>query len=60
MDEESGKTACLEETMKKFKGLYPALVTPYDRNGKVDDKKAQKLVEHLLDCGVDGFYIGRL
>ena len=44
--------------MKKFKGLYPALVTPYDRNGKVDDKKAQKLVEHLLDCGVDGFYIG--
>ena len=44
--------------MKKFKGIYPALVTPYDASGEVDLKMVQKLTAHLTKCGADGFFVG--
>ena len=45
--------------MKKiFKGIMPALVTPFLEDRKtVDEKAARDLVEHLLEQGADGFYI---
>lgn len=44
--------------MKRMKGLYPALVTPFDPEGRLDIHAAQKLVERLSEKGVDGFYVG--
>ena len=45
--------------MKKiFKGIMPALVTPFLEDRKtVDEKATRDLVEHLLEQGADGFYI---
>ncbi len=42
--------------MEKFKGIYPALVTPYTKDGDVDHEMLKKLIDKLIDEGVDGFY----
>ena len=39
-----------------IKGIIPALVTPFDSNGKVDYGVLSELVNRLIDQGVDGFY----
>jgi 4-hydroxy-tetrahydrodipicolinate synthase len=39
--------------MKEIKGLYTALVTPF-KNGKVDEKAFQSLVEWQIERGVHG------
>lgn len=44
--------------MKKFKGIFPALVTPFDENGKIHAYAVSKLVEKCLEKGVAGFYVG--
>lgn len=44
--------------MKKYKGVFPALVTPYDENGRIHSSMVEKLVDHLIMCGVDGLYVG--
>lgn len=44
--------------MKKYRGIFPALVTPYDEKGKVDADRMQRLVEKNLRQGVAGFYVG--
>lgn len=44
--------------MKKITGIFPALVTPYNTEGKVDVNKIQALVEKLQNTGVNGFYVG--
>jgi len=36
-----------------FKGLFPAVVTPF-KDGKFDEKGYRKLLKYLLDGGVDG------
>lgn len=43
--------------MKKFEGIYTALVTPFDKNGKINDSAIQKLVDKNLKEGVSGFYV---
>ncbi len=43
--------------MNKFKGLFAALVTPYTEEKQVDYKQVKRLVRHLLDSGMDGFYV---
>lgn len=43
--------------MKKFKGLYPALITPFRENGTIDGDAVQRLVAANLEKGVDGFYV---
>ena len=40
-----------------FKGIMPALITPYDREGNVKKDTVKKLVEAQLEAGVDGFYV---
>lgn len=43
--------------MKKFEGIYTALVTPFDSNGKINASALQKLVDRNLNDGADGFYV---
>jgi len=43
--------------MKRFQGIFPALLTPFDKNGKVYYPALEKLVEMNLEKGVDGFYV---
>lgn len=45
--------------MKKiFKGIMPALITPFESDGKtVNEKTARELIEYHLNQGADGFYV---
>ena len=42
----------------KFKGIFPALLTPFDENDRVNTKVLEELVDYNLKKGVDGFYVG--
>lgn len=39
-----------------LKGIYTALLTPFDRNGRVDEGALRALVSDNIAVGVDGFY----
>lgn len=41
-----------------FKGIYTALLTPFDKNNKINEKVLEQLVKHNLAMGVKGFYVG--
>jgi len=41
----------------KFKGILPALVTPFCENESINRTVPEQLPEHLLGKGADGFYI---
>lgn len=43
--------------MKKFNGIYTALVTPFHSSGKINPEAVQRLVEDNLKKGVSGFYV---
>lgn len=43
--------------MTKFQGIYPALVTPFTVDGRVDADAVQKLTASLKEKGVNGFYV---
>ncbi|MCH2211966.1 MAG: dihydrodipicolinate synthase family protein [Fuerstiella sp.] len=43
--------------MKQFHGIYPALVTPFDRTGGINETVVKEIVNWHLKEGVDGFYI---
>lgn len=40
-----------------FKGIYAALLTPFDSYGRVNRKEIKKLVRYLIGKGIDGFYV---
>lgn len=40
-----------------FKGILPALITPLDRNGKLNSDVLKRLVNDLIEQGADGFYL---
>ena len=42
----------------KFKGVLPALLTPFDKDGNVNKSTVDKLVKYNLKKGVNGFYVG--
>ncbi len=44
--------------MKDFKGIFTALLTPFDKNDKINAKTLEKLVKYNVDMGVAGFYVG--
>ena len=44
--------------MEKFKGIFTALLTPFDKNYKVNEKELEKLVKFNIEKGVTGFYVG--
>lgn len=42
----------------KFEGILPALITPFERDGKtVNEQAARRLIELQLSQGANGFYI---
>jgi N-acetylneuraminate lyase len=40
-----------------MKGILPALITPYDDDGSIGAARTRRLVRHLMDRGVNGFYL---
>jgi len=43
--------------MEKFKGIFPALLTPFDKNNKINEKALADLIEMNIKKGVKGFYV---
>lgn len=43
--------------MNEFRGVFPALLTPFDKNGKINNRVLRELVKWNLDKGVNGFYV---
>jgi N-acetylneuraminate lyase len=41
-----------------LKGIFPALLTPYTNDNRINEKSLHKLIELNLAKGVDGFYAG--
>ncbi|MDO4275797.1 MAG: N-acetylneuraminate lyase [Eubacteriales bacterium] len=44
--------------MKKFTGIYPALITPFDEKGRINPEMVKAVVDSCLAKGVSGFYVG--
>lgn len=44
--------------MKNYCGIFPALLTPFDKDNKVNEKELEKLVKYNVEKGVAGFYVG--
>ncbi|GAA3402707.1 N-acetylneuraminate lyase [Paenibacillus hodogayensis] len=45
-------------SVDSFYGIIPALLTPYDPSGAISEQATRRLVRHLLEKGVNGFYAG--
>ena len=43
---------------EKFKGIFPALLTPFDKEDRVNKKVLEEITEYNIKKGVDGFYVG--
>ena len=43
--------------MTAFRGIVPPLVTPMHADGSLDLDSLDRLVDHLLDAGVDGLFV---
>jgi len=43
--------------MNQLKGIFPALLTPFGKNGKVNDRALETLIEMNIQKGVQGFYV---
>ena len=41
----------------RFTGIMPALVTPFDAEGKIKKNTVRQLIDWQLQGGVKGFYI---
>lgn len=44
--------------MEKYQGIFTALLTPFDKNNRVNEKELEKLVKFNIEMGVKGFYVG--
>lgn len=44
--------------MNEFDGVYPAVVTPFDADGKFDPAAFERLLDQLYADGVHGVYVG--
>ena len=43
--------------MHKFHGVIPPVVTPLDKDKNFDQKSFDKLINYLIDAGVDGLFV---
>lgn len=43
--------------MKDFRGVLPAVVTPFDADGKFKSSAFERLLEHVYAAGVHGVYV---
>lgn len=44
--------------MEKFKGLFSALLTPFNKDNTINMEALKQLVEFNIENGIDGFYVG--
>jgi len=44
--------------MEKYRGIFPALLTPFDANDRVAEQSLADLIDYNLKKGVGGFYVG--
>ncbi|MCY3946338.1 MAG: dihydrodipicolinate synthase family protein [Anaerolineaceae bacterium] len=44
--------------MRSFEGVWPALVTPANEEGEINEDCLNALTDHLVDKRVDGLYVG--
>ena len=44
--------------MDKYKGIFTALLTPFDKEDNINEKQLEKLVKRCIIQGVKGFYVG--
>ena len=44
--------------LNKFKGLFSALLTPFNEDSSLNLEAMKQLVEFNLENGIDGFYVG--
>lgn len=42
---------------EKFEGIFPALLTPFDQNDRINKKALEELVKLNVSKGVKGFYV---
>ncbi len=42
----------------KYNGIYVALMTPFDKNEKINAKALEQYVNYLLKFDIQGFYVG--
>ena len=47
----------VNEMNERFKGIFTALLTPFDENDQVNTKALCELIEYNLKQGVTGFYV---
>ena len=43
--------------MSKHTGIFPALLTPFTAEGKINDKELERLIAYNIKKGVAGFYV---
>lgn len=43
--------------MKRFEGVFTALVTPFDENDSINEASLRKIIRYNLNYGVSGFYV---
>lgn len=43
---------------KKFEGIIPPIVTPFDANGDIDEAKLRREMQLCIDAGADGLSVG--
>lgn len=44
--------------IREIKGVIPAMITPFNQDEELDEKKTRDLVEFLINKKVNGLYIG--
>ncbi len=44
--------------MNKFHGIFPALLTPFTKDNRINEKELENLINYNLKKGVSGFYVG--
>lgn len=42
----------------KYRGIYIALMTPFDKDENINKKALKQYIEHLLQYDIQGFYVG--
>ncbi len=42
---------------KRIEGIIPAVITPFNKDGKIDERSLEKQVKYLSESGVDGFFV---
>jgi len=42
---------------KKFAGIFPAVITPFDEEQEVDRSRLKDFLDHLIEGGVHGLYL---